>query len=91
LREPVSQIIDCVTRTLEKVDPELAADLIENGVSLVGGGGLLRGLDKVLSAATGLDVEVVEDALSCVARGTAIYLENLATWKDTLESDANGI
>jgi rod shape-determining protein MreB len=86
----VSQIIDCVTRTLERVDPELAADLVENGVYLAGGGALLRGTDKVLAAATGLDVRLVDDALSCVARGTAIYLDNLAVWKDTLESDANG-
>jgi rod shape-determining protein MreB len=90
LRDPVSQIIDCVTRTLERVDPELAADLVENGVYLAGGGALLRGTDKVLAAATGLDVRLVDDALSCVARGTAIYLDNLAVWKDTLESDANG-
>jgi rod shape-determining protein MreB len=54
---------------------------------LAGGGALLRGLDKPLAAATGLDVRVVEDALSCVARGTAVYLDNLAEWKDTMESD----
>ena len=91
LRDPVSQIIDCATRTLEKTEPELAADLVENGVYLAGGGALLRGMDKVLAAATGLDVHLVDDALSCVARGTAIYLDNLAAWKDTLESDVNGM
>ena len=90
LREPISAIVDCVTRTLERADPELAADLVDNGLALVGGGGLLRGLDEVLSSATGLDVHVVEDALSCVARGTAVYLDNLSEWKDTMESDANG-
>ena len=90
LREPISAIVDCVTRTLERADPELAADLVDNGLALVGGGGLLRGLDEVLSSATGLDVHVVDDALSCVARGTAVYLDNLSEWKDTMESDANG-
>ena len=87
LREPVSQIIDCVTRTLERADPELAADLVENGIHMAGGGALLRGLDKTLAAAVGLECHVVDDALSCVARGTAVYLDNLAEWKDTMESD----
>ncbi len=87
LREPVSQIVDCVTRTLEKADPELAADLVENGIHLAGGGALLRGLDRSLSAATGLECRVVDDALCCVARGTAVYLEHLSEWKDTMESD----
>jgi len=90
LREPISQIIDCVTRTLERTEPELAADLVENGIALAGGGALLRGLDRVVTSATGLNVKVVDDALTCVARGTAIYLENLSIWKDTLESDQNG-
>ncbi|MFQ5489463.1 MAG: rod shape-determining protein [Phycisphaerae bacterium] len=87
LREPISAIIECVTRTLERADPELAADLVENGIHLAGGGALLRGLDNAISSATGLDAHTVDDALSCVARGTAVYLENLAEWKDTMESD----
>ncbi len=90
LRDPVSQIVDCCTRTLEKADPELAADLVDNGLYLAGGGALLRGLGEVLASATGLDVYVVDDALSCVARGTAVYLDNLAEWKGTMESDADG-
>jgi rod shape-determining protein MreB len=87
LKEPVGAIIDCVTRTLEKAEPELAADLVDNGITLAGGGALLRGMDSVLSNATGLNVRVADDPLTCVARGTAIYLENLERWKDTLESD----
>jgi len=87
LKEPLGQIIDCVLRTLEKAEPELAADIVENGIHLAGGGALLRGLENVMRKATGLKVTVVDDALSCVARGTAIYLENLSLWKDTLESD----
>lgn len=88
LMEPVTQIVDCVTRTLESTEPELAADLVENGIHLAGGGALLRGLDKVVAEATGLDVTIVEDPLTCVARGTSVYLEHLASWKDTMESDA---
>ena len=87
LKEPVGQIIDTVIRTLEKAEPELAADLVENGICLVGGGALLRGLDEVMNQATGLDVKLADDPLSCVARGTAVYLEHLADWKGTMESD----
>ena len=87
LKEPIGAIIDCVTRTLEKAEPELAADLVENGICLVGGGALLRGMDTVLSNATGLTVRVADDPLTCVARGTAVYLENLKAWKDTMDSD----
>ena len=91
LVEPVNQIIECVTRTLENVEPELAADLVENGIHLAGGGALLRGFDQRLAEGTGLlSVTLVEDPLSCVARGTSVYLENLAVWKDTMESDADG-
>jgi rod shape-determining protein MreB len=87
LKEPVGAIIDCVVRTLEKAEPELAADLVDRGIWLAGGGCLLRGMDTVLSNATGLDVKVADDPLTCVARGTAVYLENLEVWKDTMESD----
>jgi len=87
LQEPVNAIIETVTRTLERADPELAADLVDNGITLAGGGALLRGLAKVVAQATGLDVRVAEDPLTCVARGTAIYLENLDDWQNTMESD----
>jgi rod shape-determining protein MreB len=87
LKEPVGAIIDCVTRTLEKAEPELAADLVDNGITLAGGGALLKGMDTVLSNATGLDVGIAGEPMSCVARGTAVYLENLELWKDTMESD----
>lgn len=87
LREPIGQIIECITRTLEHAEPELSADLVQNGICLVGGGSLLRGLDKVVSEATGLNAVLVDDPMSCVARGTSVYLEHLAMWKDTMESD----
>ena len=85
LHEPIAGIIETVMRTLEKAEPELAADLIDNGMHLCGGGSLLRGMDTILSNATGLKVIMVEDPLSCVARGTSVYLENLELWKDTLD------
>ncbi|MBM4113959.1 MAG: rod shape-determining protein, partial [Phycisphaerae bacterium] len=91
LSEPVKSITEAVLRTLERAEPELAADLVNNGIVLAGGGALLRGMDVVLSNATGLEVRLAEDPLTCVARGTAIYLENLELWKVTMESDADGV
>jgi rod shape-determining protein MreB len=85
IREPIAQIIDTVTATLEKTQPELAADLIDNGIHICGGGALLRGMDTVLANATGLKVQRVEDPLSCVARGTSVYLENLELWKASMD------
>ena len=84
-KEPIAGIIETVMRTLERAEPELAADLIENGVMICGGGSLLRGMDKVLSNSTGLKVLHAEDPLTCVARGTSIYLENLEILKETQE------
>jgi len=86
LQEPVTQIIQAVTRTLELAAPELAADLVENGITMAGGSSLCT----VISNATGLDVRLAEDPLTCVARGTSVYLENLELWKETMQSDADG-
>ena len=90
LREPIAAIIDAVMRTLEKTEPELAADLIDNGVHLCGGGSLLKGMDTVLANVTGLKVKRVEDPVSSVARGTSVYMENLELWKDTINHSNYG-
>src|ERR1051326_7626629 len=89
LGEPIASVIEAVTQTLEQAEPELAADLGDNGITMAGGSSLLRGLPTVISNATGLDVRLAEDPLTCVARGTSVYLENLELWKDTMESDAD--
>lgn len=89
LSEPITNIIEAITRTLERAEPELAADLVENGITLAGGGALLAGLPIQITKATGLDVTLAEDPLTCVARGTAIYLENIDVWKDTLENNSD--
>ncbi len=91
LQEPLSAILETITRTLERAEPELSADLVDNGIVLAGGGSLLRGIDEVISNATGLECRVAEDPLTCVARGTAIYLEHLEEWKNTLESDMDEV
>ena len=84
LKVPIAAIINAVTKTLENAKPELAADLIESGIHICGGGSLLRGIDTVLANATGLDVIRVDEPLMSVAKGTSIYLENLNMWKDTV-------
>ncbi len=89
LLEPIGKIIDAVTHTLERAEPELAADLVETGIVMAGGGSLLRGIDKVISQATGLPVRLAEDPLTCVARGTNVLLENLEDLKEALESDTD--
>ncbi len=90
LREPIAAIIDAVTRTLEKVEPELSADLVDNGIHICGGCSLLRQMDTVLATSTGLKVEIVDDPLSSVARGTSIYMENLELWKDLVDHSEYG-
>ena len=87
LAEPIQVISDAVRRTLEHIEPELAADLVDNGMVLAGGGALLRGLDKVLAEQTGLPVRVADDPLTAVARGTGICLDHLHEWRPTLESN----
>jgi len=85
LQEPIAAIINAVTGTLERTKPELAADLIDNGIHICGGGSLLRGMDTVLANATGLKVKRVEEPLKSVAKGTNIYIENLEMWKDIID------
>ncbi len=77
LSEPVSAIVESVRVVLEKAPPELSADLVEQGIVLVGGGSLLRGIDKLLSEETGLPVRVAEEALTAVALGTGKYLNEI--------------
>ena len=90
LKNPIAAILDTVMATLEKAEPELAADLIDNGIHICGGGSLLRAMDTALANATGLKVQMAEEPLSCVARGTGIYLENLELWKDTMDRSEYG-
>jgi len=84
LAEPVATVVDAVRMTLEKTPPELAADIMERGIVMAGGGSLLRGLDKYLAQETEMPVYVVDDPISCVAYGTGKILEELETLKKVL-------
>jgi rod shape-determining protein MreB len=84
LAEPVGGIVDAVHITLEHTPPELAADIVEKGIVMTGGGSLLNNLDQVLRDATGLPVSIADDPLSCVAIGTGKALEQIKALKDVL-------
>lgn len=75
LAEPVSSIIDAVKVTLDTTPPELAADIMEHGITLAGGGALLRGMDTRLSAETGMPIKIAKNPLHAVAIGSGQYLE----------------
>ncbi len=77
LQEPITSIIEAVRSTLERCPPELAADLIDHGIILAGGGAILSGLDKLISEETSLPVFVAEDPLNAVANGTGIMLQEI--------------
>ncbi|MFC1467562.1 rod shape-determining protein [Verrucomicrobiota bacterium] len=77
LLEPVSAIVDAIRITLERAQPELSADLVDRGMVLAGGGGMLRGLDKLIASETKLPVHIADDPLSAVAEGTGVVLHEL--------------
>jgi len=84
LNEPVGAIVEAVKVALENTAPELAADIVDKGIVLTGGGALLGNLDQVLRQATGLPVSIADDPLSCVALGTGRCLEEMKVLRHVL-------
>jgi rod shape-determining protein MreB and related proteins len=78
LREPVTAIVEAVRACLEQTPPELAADIVDKGIVLTGGGALLAGLDRLLNRETGLPISVSDDPLTCVVRGAGLVLDDSA-------------
>jgi rod shape-determining protein MreB len=70
-------IVETIKTTLEETPPELAADIIDSGIMLAGGGALLRGLDRLIAQETGMPVRIADDPLSCVALGTGKCVEGV--------------
>ena len=87
LAEPVAQIIDTIKRALEQTPAELAADIVERGIMLTGGGSLLNNLDKVLRRSTSLPISIAEDPLLCVVMGTGQALEEKSKLSDVFATD----
>ena len=87
LSEPLSNVTEAIKITLEKTPPELAADIIDQGIMLAGGGALLKGLDLRINHETGMPVKIAERPLDCVADGTGAVLENIDKLVDVLDDD----
>jgi len=87
LTEPVNAILDAVRIALERTPPELAADIVDKGIMLTGGGALLRNLDSLMRHETGLPITVVEDPLTCVVRGSGMVLDNLTLLREVTQCD----
>ncbi len=81
LREPIGSIIEAIKLTLEKTPPELAADIMDKGIMLTGGGALLDGLDELVRQETGMPVQIADSPLDCVAVGAGKVLEEIETLK----------
>jgi rod shape-determining protein MreB len=84
LKDPVNAVIDAVLLALERTPPELAADIVDNGIVLTGGGALLRNLDLLVKERSGLPVMIAEDPLTCVVMGSGRILDELDTFKDMM-------
>ena len=87
LADSIMSVLDAIRTTLERTPPELSADIIDHGITLTGGGAMLRGLDQLISKETGMPVQVAENPLDCVAAGTGKLLENLNSMKELLSDD----
>ena len=88
LAEPLSHVIEAIKVTLEKTPPELAADIIDQGITLAGGGALIRGLDKLINKETGMPVNIADSPLDCVAHGTGKVLEDIDKLHEVLNDDS---
>ncbi len=87
IAEPVSAILDAIRATLERTPPELAADIIDHGITLTGGGALLRGLDALITQETGMPVHIAKNPLDCVAEGTGKVLDNIQLLNEICGND----
>ena len=84
LWEPICSVLDAIKTTLEKIPPELSADIIDHGITLTGGGALLKGLDTLISKETGMTVYIAENPLDCVAEGTGKTLDDAVALRNLL-------
>ncbi|MGD1903721.1 MAG: rod shape-determining protein [Geitlerinemataceae cyanobacterium] len=91
MSEPLAVIVEAVKRTLERTPPELAADIIDRGIMLAGGGALLKGLDTLISHETGIVTHVAADPLSCVVLGTGRVLENFKQLERVFRTRQNAL
>ncbi|NUQ62901.1 MAG: rod shape-determining protein [Pirellulales bacterium] len=91
LADPLEEIFDAIQRTLDQVSPDLAADLVDSGMALCGGGALLRQLDRFLAQRSGLPVRLAPEPMLAVAKGTLVAMEQLDRWRSVLESSDDDV
>ena len=84
MKDPVNAIVEAVKHALEKTPPELASDILDRGIIMTGGGSLLKGIDQIIRERTNVPVNVAEDPLLSVVKGTGIVLENVKKYEDVL-------
>ena len=89
LSDPISTITETILATLETTPPELAGDIVDRGIIMAGGTSMLRGLDKHISSITGLPVNLAEDPLTCVVRGTGMILDEIKVLRKVLLNENN--
>jgi rod shape-determining protein MreB len=90
LAEPIRQICEAIRGVLEETPPEISADLVDSGCTIVGGGALLHGMAPAISDFLGIPARVVEDPLTAVARGTGVFLDKLDIFSRVLSADDDG-
>ena len=90
MKEVIMQIVDGIKMTLERTPPELAADIMINGITLSGGGALIKNLDRLIALETGIPVNIAQDPLDCVVRGAGKVLEDLDSLKSVLINSRKG-
>jgi rod shape-determining protein MreB len=86
MADPLSQIVDAIKRTLERTPPELAADIVERGIMLAGGGALVRGINDLVTKETGILTHLAEDPLLCVVNGCGEILDDFRKLKRVLDT-----
>ena len=84
LKDTVNSIVEAVKHALEKTPPELASDILDRGIIMTGGGSLLKGIDQIIRERTNVPVNIAEDPLLSVVRGTGMVLENVKKYEDVL-------
>ncbi len=87
LGHPVRRICEAIRQALEEAPPEISADLVDSGCTIVGGGALLYGIDQAIADFLGIPARVVDDPLTAVARGTGVFLDKLDVFSRVLSAD----